>query len=77
MPALCYATKLLRKAWAKAVFSGFAPKFVGKELAVACINFSEVESAVDIENTLNEGRTCGFCLSLLYTSGNEQIRELS
>jgi acyl-CoA dehydrogenase len=47
------------KAWAKAVFDKFAPKFTGKELAVACMNFSEVESAVDIENTLNEGRTIG------------------
>ena len=47
------------KAWAKAVFDEFAPKFTGKELAVACMNFSEVESAVDIENTLNEARTIG------------------
>ncbi|UCD22428.1 MAG: acyl-CoA/acyl-ACP dehydrogenase [Chloroflexota bacterium] len=47
------------KAWAKAVLDKFAPKFTGKELAVACMNFSEVESAVDIENTLNEGRTIG------------------
>jgi butyryl-CoA dehydrogenase len=47
------------KAWAKAVLDKFSPKFTGKELAVACMNFSEVESAVDIENTLNEARTIG------------------
>jgi hypothetical protein len=29
------------KAWAKAVYDEFAPKFTGKELAVACMNFSE------------------------------------
>jgi len=58
------------KAWAKAVFGKFAPKFVGKELAVTCMNFSEVESAVDIENTLNEGRTIGVRAKL---EGNEWV----
>ncbi|OGO58481.1 MAG: hypothetical protein A2025_03405 [Chloroflexi bacterium RBG_19FT_COMBO_47_15] len=58
------------KAWAKAVFSKFAPKFVGSELAIACMNFSEVESAVDIENTLNEGRTIGVRAKL---EGNEWV----
>jgi hypothetical protein len=58
------------KAWAKAVFSEFAPKFVGSKLAVACMNFSETESAVDIENTLNEGRTIGVRAKL---EGNEWV----
>lgn len=58
------------KAWAKAVFSEFAPKFIGKELAVACMNFSETESAVDIENPLNEGRTIKVKAEL---KGNEWV----
>jgi acyl-CoA dehydrogenase len=58
------------KAWAKAVLDEFSPKFTGKELAVACMNFSEVESAVDIENTLNEGRTIGVRAKL---EGNEWV----
>jgi len=58
------------KAWAKAVLDRFSPKFVGKELAVACMNFSEVESAVDIENTLNEARTIGVRATL---QGNEWV----
>jgi acyl-CoA dehydrogenase len=58
------------KAWAKAVFTEFAPKFVGSELAVACMNFSEVESAVDIENSLNEARTIGVRAKL---EGNEWV----
>ena len=44
-------------AWAKAVLSKFAPKFVGSEMAVASFNFAETESACDIENPENEGRT--------------------
>jgi alkylation response protein AidB-like acyl-CoA dehydrogenase len=44
-------------AWAKAVYKQFAPKFIGDELAIACFNFAEVESACDIENPENEGRT--------------------
>lgn len=44
-------------AWAKAVFDEFAPRFVGNEFRVACLNMSETESACDIENPLNEGRT--------------------
>ena len=58
------------KAWAKAVLDKFSPKFVGKELAVASMNFSEVESAVDIENSLNEGRTIGVKAKL---EGNEWV----
>ena len=44
-------------AWAKAVFEKFAPKFTGDDLAVACFNFAEVESACDIENPENKGMT--------------------
>jgi butyryl-CoA dehydrogenase len=44
------------KAWGKAVLDKFAPMFTGNELRAACFNMSEVESAVDIENHLNEGR---------------------
>jgi len=58
------------KAWAKVVLDKFSPKFTGKELAIACMNFSEVESAVDIENTLNEGRTIGVRAKL---EGNEWV----
>jgi len=47
------------KAWGKTIFDEFASKFVGNKLRVACFNMSEVESAVDIENSLNEGRTIG------------------
>jgi acyl-CoA dehydrogenase len=45
------------KAWAKTVFEEFALKFVGNELRVACMNFSETDSATDIENPLNESKT--------------------
>jgi len=58
------------KAWAKAVFEEFAPKFVGNELAFACMNFSETESAVDIENLQNESRTVGVRAKL---EGNEWV----
>jgi alkylation response protein AidB-like acyl-CoA dehydrogenase len=58
------------KAWGKAVFSQFAPKFTGKELAVACMNFSEEDSACDIENPLNEGRTIKVKAEL---KGNEWV----
>jgi len=45
------------KAWAKAVLDKFAPMFVGNELRAACFNMSEPESACDIENLTNEGKT--------------------
>jgi alkylation response protein AidB-like acyl-CoA dehydrogenase len=44
------------KAWGTAVLDEFAPKFVGTELRFACFNMSEVQSACDIENHLNEAR---------------------
>lgn len=58
------------KAWAKTVFSEFAPKFMGKELRAACFNMSETESACDIENVLNEGRTIKVTAKL---EGNEWV----
>ena len=58
------------KAWAKAVFDKFTPKFVGNKLAVACFNMSETESATDAENPQNEGRTIGVRAKL---EGNEWV----
>ncbi len=58
------------KAWAKAVLDEFAPRFVGNELRVACVNMSETESACDIENPLNESRTVGVRAKL---EGNEWV----
>ena len=45
------------KAWGEAVLKEFAPRFVGDELASGCFNMSEAQSACDIENPTNEGRT--------------------
>jgi alkylation response protein AidB-like acyl-CoA dehydrogenase len=45
------------KAWAKKIFSEFAPAFTGNELKAGCFNMSEADSACDIENVTNEGRT--------------------
>jgi len=45
------------KAWGKGIFDKFAPMFVGNELRIGCFNMSEPESATDIENLRNEGRT--------------------
>ncbi len=47
------------KAWGKAVLAEFAAAFVGNELRAGCFNMSEAESACDIENTTNEGKTVG------------------
>jgi alkylation response protein AidB-like acyl-CoA dehydrogenase len=58
------------KAWAKAIYTEFAPKFTGDELAVACMNFSEADSACDVENPLNEGRTVKVRAEL---KGNEWV----
>jgi alkylation response protein AidB-like acyl-CoA dehydrogenase len=58
------------KAWSKAVFTEFAPKFLGEELAVGCFNMSETESATDVENPYNEGRTIGVRAEL---EGNEWV----
>jgi alkylation response protein AidB-like acyl-CoA dehydrogenase len=58
------------KAWGKAVLDKFAPMFTGNELRAACFNMSEVESAVDIENHLNEGRLVRTIAKL---EGNEWV----
>jgi len=47
------------QAWGKAVLDEFSPTFVGNELRAACFNMSEAESACDIENLTNEGKTVG------------------
>ena len=58
------------KAWAKAVLDEFAPRFVGNELHAGCFNMSEEQSACDIENPLNEGRTIRVRAKL---QGNEWV----
>jgi alkylation response protein AidB-like acyl-CoA dehydrogenase len=58
------------KAWAKAIFSEFAPAFMGKELKAGCFNMSEADSACDIENLTNEGRTLKTTAKL---DGNEWV----
>ncbi len=45
------------QAWGKAVLAEFAPAFGGNELKAGCFNMSEPESACDIENVTNEGKT--------------------
>ncbi len=44
------------KNWGKTVLTRFAPMFVTDKLRFACFNMSEVQSACDIENHLNEAR---------------------
>jgi alkylation response protein AidB-like acyl-CoA dehydrogenase len=44
------------KTWGKAVLDEFAPRFVEDKLRFACFNMSEVQSACDIENHLNEAK---------------------
>jgi alkylation response protein AidB-like acyl-CoA dehydrogenase len=58
------------KAWAKVVFSEFAPKAVGNEMYVGCFNMSEPDVAADIENLRNEGRRIGTRAEL---DGNEWV----
>ncbi len=54
--AYLFPSSATTKAWGKAVLEAFAPKFIGKELRVACFNMAESDSACDIENHMNEGR---------------------
>ncbi len=54
--AYLFPPSSIAQAWGKAVLDEFAPKFVGDELRFACFNMSEVQSACDIENHLNEAR---------------------
>ena len=58
------------KAWCKAVLDEFSPAFVGNEHKAACFNMSEAESACDIENLTNEGKTIGVRAKL---EGNEWV----
>jgi len=58
------------KAWGKAVLDEFSPAFMGKELRAACFNMSEPESAADIENLTNEGKTVRVRAKL---EGNEWV----
>ena len=44
------------KKWGATVLNEFAPKFTGDEVKFACFNMSEVQSACDIENHLNEAK---------------------
>jgi alkylation response protein AidB-like acyl-CoA dehydrogenase len=44
------------RSWGKAVLDEFSHKFVSDELRFACFNMSEVQSACDIENHLNEAK---------------------
>jgi len=58
------------KAWAKAVLDEFAPKFTSNEFHAGCFNMSEPDSACDIENAQNEGRTIKVTAKL---EGNEWV----
>ncbi len=54
--AYLFAESQTTKAWGKAILDKFSPWFVGDELRIACFNMSEVQSACDIENHLNEAK---------------------
>jgi alkylation response protein AidB-like acyl-CoA dehydrogenase len=54
--AYLFAESPTTKAWGKAVLDEFSQSFVGDELRIACFNMSEVQSACDIENHLNEAK---------------------
>ena len=58
------------KAYGKAVLDEFAPRFVEDKLRFACFNMSEVQSACDIENHLNEAR---LIRTKAVRSGNEWV----
>jgi len=58
------------KAWAKAIYDKFAPIFVGNKLGIACFNMSEEQSATEIENLQNKGKTIQTRAKLV---GNEWV----
>jgi butyryl-CoA dehydrogenase len=58
------------KAWAKAIYDKFAPMFTGDKLCMACFNMSEEQSATEIENLLNKGKTIRTTAKLV---GNEWV----
>jgi alkylation response protein AidB-like acyl-CoA dehydrogenase len=51
-----FASSPEAKGWGTAVLDAFAPRFVEDKLRFACFNMSEIQSACDIENHLNEAR---------------------
>jgi len=54
--AFLFASSPTVTAWGKAVLDEFAPRFVENKLRIGCFNMSEVQSACDIENHLNEAK---------------------
>jgi alkylation response protein AidB-like acyl-CoA dehydrogenase len=54
--AFLFGSSTTAKSWGKAVLDEFAPRFVEDKLRFACFNMSEVQSACDIENHLNEAK---------------------
>jgi alkylation response protein AidB-like acyl-CoA dehydrogenase len=54
--AFLFASSPTVAAWGKAVLDEFAPRFVENNLRIGCFNMSEVQSACDIENHLNEAK---------------------
>ncbi|MEJ2244654.1 MAG: acyl-CoA/acyl-ACP dehydrogenase, partial [Acidobacteriota bacterium] len=44
------------KAWGKTVLDKFSRMFIEQDLRIACFNMSEIQSACDIENHLNEAK---------------------
>ena len=58
------------KAWGKTVLQKFSPVFMENKLRAGCFNMSEPESAADIENLSNEGKTVRVTAKL---EGNEWV----
>ncbi len=54
--AFLFGSSPTATAWGKAVLDEFAPRFVENKLRIGCFNMSEVQSACDIENHLNEAK---------------------
>lgn len=54
--AFLFASSPTVAAWGKAVLDEFAPRFVENKLRIGCFNMSEMQSACDIENHLNEAK---------------------
>jgi alkylation response protein AidB-like acyl-CoA dehydrogenase len=44
------------KAWGETILDKFSPMFIEDDLRFACFNMSEIQSACDIENHLNEAK---------------------
>ena len=54
--AFLFASSPTVTAWGKTVLDEFAPRFVENKLRIGCFNMSEMQSACDIENHLNEAK---------------------